>query len=227
MILTSMNDLNFTEVPLRIEDDINKSHTTWLDGKCVKMDEERWMTYFVMHKTETRIEETPEGKCVERQVCLAVPVRVKKGCGSAALEAASQNLEVYLAVLPLFADDNIEIMRDELIDTINDYDKSQAVNNFSINGDNIWLPFETRSRLQLRIQSEKSQGAVNTTLWFNGKTYELDIDDALQMLQSLEIYASQCYDNTQRHLANARTLVNAQDVLEYDYAVGYPQMLNL
>ena len=227
MILISMIDLNYAEVPLRIEEDINKEHTTWLDGKCVKMDEERWVTYYVMHQTETRVEETPEGKSVERQVCLAVPVRVKKGCGSAALEAASQSLEVYLAVLPLFADDNIDIMRDELIDTINEYDKSQAVNNFSINGDNIWLPFETRSRLQLRIQSEKAQGAVNTTLWFNGKTYVLEVDDALQMLQSLEIYASQCYDNTQRHLASARALVNAQDILEYDYAVGYPQMLNL
>jgi hypothetical protein len=47
----------------------------------------------------------------------------------------------------------------------------------------------------------------------------------MQMLYAIEIYASECYDNTQLHLANVETLSTLDSILEYDYTTGYPEKL--
>lgn len=214
---------DYAEVPLTIEEDLNKEHTTWAHGKCVKMDEGRWMTYFVMHKKETRTE-FHESESVEKEICLAIPVRVKKGEGTKALHEAAKTDEVYVAVLPLFEKDNVEIMRSELIERIMIHDKSKAVNNFKINGVDLWLDLQSRSGLGLRFKAEKDAGLTRTTLWNDGTRFDLVIDDATQMLFDLEIYASQCYDNTQKHINAAASMV--KDFEKYDYTVGYPEQLN-
>ena len=45
------------------------------------------------------------------------------------------------------------------------------------------------------------------------------------MLYALEVYASQCYDNTQRHLATVNGLQSIEEVEGYDYTTGYPTKL--
>ena len=45
------------------------------------------------------------------------------------------------------------------------------------------------------------------------------------MLLAIELYASACYDNTQAHVANVKSLENIEDVQNYDYRVGYPEKL--
>lgn len=46
------------------------------------------------------------------------------------------------------------------------------------------------------------------------------------MLYALEVYASECYDNTQAHLANVDKIETLDAVLEYNYTVGYPDKLH-
>jgi hypothetical protein len=48
---------------------------------------------------------------------------------------------------------------------------------------------------------------------------------AMQMLMAIELYASQCYDNTQRHLAAVDALESKEEIDAYDYRVGYPEKL--
>lgn len=48
---------------------------------------------------------------------------------------------------------------------------------------------------------------------------------ALDMLDVIELYASACYDNTQRHLANIGALSTVEEILAYDYTLGYPEKL--
>jgi hypothetical protein len=47
----------------------------------------------------------------------------------------------------------------------------------------------------------------------------------MQMLYALEVYASECYDNTQLHLSNIDKLETLEEIAEYDYKVGYPKKL--
>ena len=106
------------------------------------------------------------------------------------------------------------------------YDSSKEVNEFYIQEMPVWLDKATRAGLMLRFNSELSLKKENTTLWYEGHSFILPLNTAMQMLYALEVYASECYDNTQLHLANVEKLETLEEVLEYDYRVGYPEKLN-
>lgn len=105
------------------------------------------------------------------------------------------------------------------------YDSSSAVNEFYIQDMPVWLDKSTRSGLMLRFNSELAMKKENTTLWYNGMSFTLPLSSAIQMLYALEVYASECYDNTQFHLANIEKLETLEEIQEYDYRVGYPEKL--
>lgn len=113
-----------------------------------------------------------------------------------------------------------EVQRD-----IENYDQSSAVNEFSVGGINVWLDKATRAGLLLRFQAEAAQGLVSTSLWYNNMQFPLQVEQAIQMLYAIELYASACYDNTQRHLAAIKELQTIEEVEAYDYKAGYPEKL--
>ena len=107
-----------------------------------------------------------------------------------------------------------------------EYDKSNDVNSFKVGEMQLWLDKATRAGLLLRFQAEKAQGLVSTALWYNGVQFPLPVDNAIAMLYAIELYASACYDNTQRHLAAVNSLQTMEEIEQYDYKVGYPEKLN-
>lgn len=106
------------------------------------------------------------------------------------------------------------------------YDSSKEVNCFYIGETPIWLDKATRSGLMLRFESELKLGDKHTTLWYNGIQYPLELTVALNMLYMIEKYASQCYDNTQYHLAEIAKLTTIEELQSYDYKSGYPDKLH-
>ena len=125
-----------------------------------------------------------------------------------------------------FADNALNVAKEQLIEEIDEYDTSSDVNSFTLGGKQMWLPKETRVGLVNSITIEKAAGKENTTLWFDGEKYELPVDDALQMLSALELYALECYNVTAAHKANVMALESIDDVVAYDYESGYPDKLN-
>lgn len=113
-----------------------------------------------------------------------------------------------------------------LIEVINLYDQSPAVNEFTINGVSVWLDKNTRNGLKLRFETELAFGKTETTLWYNKQSFKLPLEKAVQMLYAIELYASECYDVTQKHLSNIDSLETLEDILNYDYRAGYPAKLN-
>lgn len=112
------------------------------------------------------------------------------------------------------------------MDEVIRYDSSRDVNEFYIQGMPVWLDKATRSGLMLRFNSELALKKENTTLWYEGYSFTLPLNTAMQMLYALEVYASECYDNTQLHLANVEKLETLEELKEYDYRGGYPEKLN-
>ena len=122
-----------------------------------------------------------------------------------------------------------EIFNEEkqyIIEEIIRYDSSKEVNEFYIQGIPVWLDKATRAGLMLRFNSELALKKDTTTLWYEGQSFTLPLNTAMQMLYALEVYASECYDNTQLHLANVEKLETLEEIMEYDYKVGYPEKLN-
>lgn len=125
----------------------------------------------------------------------------------------------------LSTDEIIELEKNRIIDDILVYDSSENVNVFYVNQIPMWLDKSTRAGLMLRLQSEYAIGLSETTLWYNYIQFKLPVENALQMLCEIEIYASQCYDNTQLHISNVKGLNNVDDIKKYDYKIGYPTVL--
>ena len=121
-----------------------------------------------------------------------------------------------------------EIVKKEInkiLREISQYDSSEYVNGFYMGDTHMWLDKATRVGLMLRFQSEKAIGSNTTSLWYDDVKYELNIDDAMNMLTALEIYASACYDNTKYHISEVKKMTNVEDLKNYNYRIGYPEKL--
>lgn len=116
---------------------------------------------------------------------------------------------------------------------IAEYDKSDAVNGFSINGIDGWLDRDTRTSLVNTVSVELANGKEVTTLWFGLVKLTLNCENVLYMLAQLEMYAHECYNVTQQHIANITAVepegenpdyVELKEQIEsYDYTYGYPK----
>lgn len=111
------------------------------------------------------------------------------------------------------------------IDEILRYDSSNEVNGFYIDDQELWFDKATRVGLKLRFDAEIASGKTNTTIWYEGTPFNLELANALQMLNDIELYASACYDNTQRHIASINTIEDIETLKNYDYRTGYPDKL--
>lgn len=116
-------------------------------------------------------------------------------------------------------------LKQRIKNTVIAYDQSEEVNIFYVNNSPIWLDKATRAGLMLRFQAEVAMGKEETSLWYEGVEFPLNISTAMQMLYAIEVYASQCYDNTQKHLAEIDKLTTKKALNAYDYKVGYPEPL--
>lgn len=144
-------------------------------------------------------------------------------------EREAKTLKVYHADFiqrASFFDNALDVTKEEAIEQITEYDQSENVNSFTLQGKTMWLPKETRVGLVNSVTIEKNAGKETTVLWFGGEKYELPVDTALQMLADLELYAVQCYNTTAMHKANVISLESVGDVVNYDYTLHYPEKLN-
>lgn len=140
------------------------------------------------------------------------------------------NRTVYIAdfiEVDTASNDPLEVAKQAVSEAILAYDSSDAVNQFSINGTDIWLDKATRAGLKLRLEAEQAEGKENTTLWYGTEAITLPVANAIVMLNRLEIYASESYDVTQGHLARIALMESVEEVLGYDFTEGYPKKLEL
>ena len=105
------------------------------------------------------------------------------------------------------------------------YDSSDAVNSFSVNGVSMWVPADKRAVLRISIEAYKALGAESITKVWDGQEYTFPVSDWDTMLNQVEVYASECFNQTQRHAAAINALDTIEAVNEYDFTQGYPEKL--
>lgn len=114
--------------------------------------------------------------------------------------------------------------RDKL-DDIEGYDSSDAVNSFTLNGVKLWLDAQTRQQLRISIDAYKAMNMQTVTKWFKGVEYTFPVALWEQMLNALEVYASEALNVTERHKSTVAALQTIAEVEAYDITTGYPQQL--
>lgn len=125
----------------------------------------------------------------------------------------------------LTEEEKIERKKEEMLRRIDTFDQSDNVNLFYIQNIPVWLDKATRAGLKLRFEAEMASGKKETSLWHNNVQFPLPLDQAIQMLYALELYASECYDQTQYHKMIVTNLTDFDEVNTYDYTIGYPEKL--
>lgn len=121
---------------------------------------------------------------------------------------------------------SVEDVRKMKVSEIQQFDKSQDVNSFDFNGKSAWLDKYTRVGLFNSISIEEKAGMTDTALWLDGVKHVVVIPDALAMLNAIELYAINCYNVTQSHIAAVNALNSIEEIEGYDYKVGYPVKLS-
>lgn len=112
------------------------------------------------------------------------------------------------------------------INEIVDYDTSDAVNSFTIGGQQMWLDFELRQQLRTSVMAYQSLGRENVSKWFNGVEYTFTTSQWLDMLDLLEVYAAEALNVTESHKAAVNALNSIEDVNQYDITNGYPEKIS-
>lgn len=129
------------------------------------------------------------------------------------------DMEIYIPVKTL------EQAKQEKIWEINDYDHSDAVNSFSVNGKDMWIDAQTRQQLRISLDACRDMGRETVTKWFDGIEYTYPIAQWYQMLAAVEVYASDALNVTESHKAAVNALETIEAVENYDYTTGYPTKL--
>lgn len=105
------------------------------------------------------------------------------------------------------------------------YDSSDAINSFEVGGVSLWVPADKRAVLRTSIEAYKALGAENITKVWEGQEYTFPITAWDTMLNQVEVYASECFNQTQRHATAIQQIDNIEDLNNYDFTTDYPDKL--
>ena len=102
------------------------------------------------------------------------------------------------------------------------YDKSKTINSFIYKDQLYWFDKNTRvCLLNLTNYSEYIELVLGNDI------INITSENLKKFLADLEVYASKCYVNTQKHLLNINQLRTVEDLINYDYTIGYPDKIIL
>ena len=132
-------------------------------------------------------------------------------------------------------EDRFEDAKKMMIFQIEEYDKSESVNNCRISKDGVimdyWADKHERDSLKNAVRDCISRGRDNYRLDLRelGVSLVIPCVSLLEILASLEVYAIDCYNKTTDHLYAVKAMAfgvqTIDDVERYDFHSGYPEML--
>ena len=109
---------------------------------------------------------------------------------------------------------------------IQSYGTSSEVDSFYVNGEEVWLGKGDRVGLKNLLQVQEKEGQEHATIWLNNKVYTLvPIAKAIAILDKVELYAYDCYNVTQSHIADAKECKSIAEVEQIDVTADYPAKL--
>ena len=124
----------------------------------------------------------------------------------------------------------VEIIRQDLLDGLAEYDSSSAVDGFIIRteqGDvEDWLDTKKRGDAQRAIDAAKKTGVETLEYVIAGIPISLSVEDADMKLAQIEMYAVQCTAVTERHRVAIESLPAEKAVEGYDFRSNYPEKLH-
>lgn len=146
--------------------------------------------------------------------------------------------DVWRMIIPTPHERTLEEAKEEMINTINNYDNSESVNSFIVRTPSVseeavdgyveitaWITQQERSNYRSSIDSAKLLGVETLSLYIGDMPVTLSTTDAESMLAHIQLYADACFIVTKQHKTTVRNLMTIEAVDSYDYQSGYPETL--
>lgn len=109
-----------------------------------------------------------------------------------------------------------ESLRQVLIGKVQDKEDSKE---FEYKGKKLWWDKNTRAGLVNLANSSNE----SITLLINDEAVEIDPAILKSLLARLEVYSSKVFVVTHQHIQRIEKLQTLEDILNYDYTLGYPE----
>lgn len=90
----------------------------------------------------------------------------------------------------------------------------------------MWLTLEERQAVKIALDAYEHNGETEMTKIWDGVEYTFPLATYRDMLARIEQYASECQNATERHLVAVEKLETVEEVCDYDYTAGYPEMID-
>lgn len=132
----------------------------------------------------------------------------------------------YIETMPT-EEDLLKQAIENKVDEIKEYDKSSAVNSFSLDSIPAWINRDDRIGTRKAIELIKASGKQECEIWLQGVQLKVNCNLALALLDEVGRYAYDAYNCTQAHIHAVRGLKSIEEVEKYDYTQGYPEKLDL
>lgn len=116
--------------------------------------------------------------------------------------------------------------KNDTITEINGYNDSSEVNGFKMGGKKMWLTLDERQAVKIALDAYEHNGETEMTKIWDGVEYTFPLATYRDMLAKIEQYASECQNATERHLQAVEKLTTVEEVCDYDYTIGYPEMID-
>ena len=84
--------------------------------------------------------------------------------------------------------------------------------------------FNAMTKVRSRLPLENSVGRVTTTLWYGSTAVKLPIELAIEILDRIELYATDCYDITASHIADVEGFQTIEKLRGFDIGADYPEI---
>lgn len=123
-------------------------------------------------------------------------------------------------------EEKLEQAKQQKIAEIEAYDTSSAVNSFILNGVPRWLNLDKRQSIAYSAKILKEKGHDSITIWFDTDKVVLPIDDAISLLNTLEVYAKTTNNVTHEHMLTVDGLSDIEEVHNFDVTSGYPRKVD-
>ena len=123
--------------------------------------------------------------------------------------------------------DPLQVVKNYVIEKIDEYDQSSNVNSFTLNGvSGVWLDKATRVGLMNSTTIQKNAGIENSVLWIDNICLTINVDLIIKLLGVLEVYALGCFNTTAEHKKKILDMTKIDDVINYDFTTDYPEHPN-
>jgi len=115
----------------------------------------------------------------------------------------------------------------EKLAEIEDYDTSDSVNSFLVNGMPCWIDKEMRAVYGNSVTSAKKLKEKTIEIDLSGMIISLPVESAEVMLASIQRYADKAAIVTARHKQSVATITIIDEVDTYDHTSDYPEKITL